>query len=119
MQGTPAYIGSEQQLGVRTPEKETREMVDLLPCRLRSICRKARESQQDEAANSDGVLEKALLSAYQHSSKLQGPVQMSTWLTAIALLILGPDRAKAQAPTALNEITESNLAVADSSKREK
>lgn len=97
MQGIQAYIGSEQQFDVRTREKVTREMLDVLPCRVASFCRTAC-GPRDETKNTDCVVMKALVCAYINASKLKGSAEMSTWLTAVALLIVGPDCAEAPAP---------------------
>jgi hypothetical protein len=97
MHGIQTYIGSEQQLDVRTREKVTREMLDVLPCRVASFCRTAC-GPGDETKNTDCVVEKALVCAYINASKLKGSAEMSTWLTAVALLIFEPDRAKGRRP---------------------
>ena len=98
MQGTQPYTGSEQRIDLRICEKETREMVDFLSRSLPSLCRNTRRPQ-GEAARSDDAVERALLSAYQHLTQSKGPVQTSTWLTAIALLIVGPDCAEVRGLT--------------------
>ena len=97
MRGIQPYIGSEQQLDVRIREKVTREMLDVLPCRVASFCRTAC-GPRDETKSTDCVVEKALVCAYINASKLKGSAEMSTRLTAIALLILGPDCAEAPVP---------------------
>jgi hypothetical protein len=97
MQGIQPYTGIEQRVDVRACDKETREMVDFLARSLPSLCRNACRHQAG-ATSSNDVVERALLSAYRHLGHSKGPVQMSTWLTAIALLIAGPDRAEAPVP---------------------
>ncbi len=116
MQGTQTYVGSEQQSHVRSREQEIRDVLDLLPCSLKSFFRRGR-GPQDEATNTYGVLEKALLSAYRRSSKFKGSAQMSTWLTAVALLILGPHSQEALAAEGSNGTTDGILTVAGSCKR--
>jgi len=97
MQGTQPYTGSEQRVDVRTCEKETREMVDFLSRSVPSHCRNTRRPQ-GEATSPDDAVERALVSAYQHLGHSKGSVQMSTWITAIALLIVEPDCAEAPMP---------------------
>jgi DNA-directed RNA polymerase specialized sigma24 family protein len=97
MQGTQPYTGSEQRIDVRICEKETREMVRFLSRSLPSLCRNMRRPQGEATASNDAV-ERALLSAYRHLGHSKGSVKMAIWLTAIALLILGPDCAETPAP---------------------
>jgi hypothetical protein len=111
---TQPYTKAEQQLASRICEKEMREMLDVLSRSLPSLCRRSRQPQGD----ANDLVEKALLSAYKHLDQSQGSTQMSTWLTAIALLIFRPDCAEARVPVS-NEITTGNLTVAGSGKREK
>jgi DNA-directed RNA polymerase specialized sigma24 family protein len=97
MQGTQLYAGSEQPIDVRICEKEAREMVSFLSRSLPSLCRNTRRPQGD-ATNANDAVERALLCAYRHLVHSKGSLQMSTWLTAIALLIVGPDCAEAPVP---------------------
>jgi DNA-directed RNA polymerase specialized sigma24 family protein len=97
MQGTQPFTGGEQRIDVRICEKETREMVDFFSRTLPSLCRNTRRPR-GEATSSNDAIERALLSAYKHLGNSKGSVQMSTWLTAIALLIVGPDCAEAPMP---------------------
>jgi hypothetical protein len=90
------YAGMESRVQVRISEKATREMVDVLSRSLPSLCRSMRRPQ-GEATSSNHAIEGALLSAYEHLRHSTGSAQMSTWLTAIALLIVGPDCAEAPA----------------------
>jgi len=107
MQGKWAYIGGEQRVDVRICEKETREMVDLLPLGHPSLCRNTCRPQR-EATGSNDAVERALLSAYKHLGHSKRSVQMSTWLTAIALLIVGSDCAEAPAPAVLTKTPTQN-----------
>ena len=50
------------------------------------------------ATDAEDAVQDALLSAYKHLGQSKGPAQMSIWLTAIALLILGPDCAEVPPP---------------------
>jgi len=97
MQGTQPYTGREPRIEARICEKESREMVGFLSRSLPSLCRNTRRPQ-GEATSSKDAVERALLSAYRHLGHSKGSVQMSTWLTAIALLIVGPECAEAPAP---------------------
>jgi hypothetical protein len=98
MQEKWAYIGGEQRVDVRICENETREreMVESLSRSVLPLCRNTCRPH-GEATSSDGAIERALLSAYEHLGNSKGSVQMSTWLTAIALLIVGSDCAEAPA----------------------
>jgi hypothetical protein len=96
MQGIQPYTGSEQRVDVRTREKVTREMLDVLPCRVASFCRTAC-GPRDETKNTACVVMKALVCAYINAGRLKGSAEMSTWLTAVALLLVGPDCAVAPA----------------------
>jgi hypothetical protein len=118
MQKTQAYVGSKQTSQVRICERENREMLGVLSRSLPSFCRRANQPQGD-ATHADDVVEKALLAAYKHLSQFPGSTQMSTWLTAIALLILEPDCAEGPVPGVSHEITTVNLLVAGSGKQEK
>jgi DNA-directed RNA polymerase specialized sigma24 family protein len=89
MQGTEAYIGSEQELDARICQKETREMKDVLSRCLLSFSLEACR-QRGNAINADDV-EETLLSAYKHLDQFKRSAQMSTCLTAIAVVIHGCD----------------------------
>ena len=82
MQATEPYIGSEQRLDARIPEKGTREMHDVLSRCLPSFYRNAYRHLGNSADAEDAVQD-ALLSAYKHLDQFKGQAQMSTWLTAI------------------------------------
>jgi hypothetical protein len=97
MQGTQQYIGSEQRIDVRICENDTREMVGFVSGSPPSLCISPLRPRS-EATGSNDVLERALLSAYRHVVRSKGSVPMSTWLTAITLLIVAPDCAEAPAP---------------------
>ena len=84
MQATEPYIESEQHLDLGIPEKETREMHDVLSRFLPSFYRKAYR-QLGNAADAEDAVQDALLSAYKHLDQFKGQAQMSTWLTAIVI----------------------------------
>ena len=107
MQEKWAYIGGEQRVDVRICEKETREMVESLSRSVLPLCRNTCRPH-GEATSSDGAIERALLSAYEHLGNSKRSVQMSTWLTAIALLIVGSDCAEAPAPAVLTKTPTQN-----------
>jgi DNA-directed RNA polymerase specialized sigma24 family protein len=97
MHGTEAYLRSKHQADECICREETPEVVAVLSRSLPSVCRRAFRPR-GEATSSDDAIEKALLSAYKHLGQSKGPAQMSIWLTAIALLILGPDCAEVPPP---------------------
>ncbi|MGB8890085.1 MAG: hypothetical protein WCC87_25400 [Candidatus Korobacteraceae bacterium] len=99
MQGTATFIESEQQLDLGIREEKTREMLDALPYSVAEFCRIAC-GRRDEIRNPDCMVEKALVCAYLRASRLQGSAEMSTWLTAIALLIFEPECTEAPLPEA-------------------
>jgi hypothetical protein len=101
MQGRQPCIGSEQRIGVRICEKETREIVDLLWGSLPSLSGNTRRPDGEATASNDAV-ERVLISACRHLAHSKGSVQMSTWLTAIALLLIAPDRAETPVPAVSN-----------------
>jgi hypothetical protein len=107
MQGTQAYTGREPRGDVRICEKETREMMDVLSCSLPSLCRNMRRLQ-NEASSSNNGLEGALVSAYKHLGHSKGSAQMSTWLTAIALLIVEPGCAETPVPEVSTKTSTGN-----------
>src|SRR5258707_14148424 len=82
MQATEPYIGSEQRLDARIPEKGTREMHDVLSRCLPSFYRNAYRHLGNSADAEDAVQD-ALLSAYRHLDQFRAQAQMSTCLTAI------------------------------------
>ena len=100
MQGTQTFIGSQHKPDLRIHHEEaTREMLDALPCSVAAFCRMAC-GPRNQTYNTDCVVEKALVCAYLRARRLKVSAEMSTWLTAIALLIVEPDYAKAPAPEA-------------------
>lgn len=82
MQATEASTGIEQQLGVASHEKQTREMQDVLSRCMPLFYRRAYRHLGNTADAEDAVQD-ALLSAYKHLDQFKGEAQMSTWLTAI------------------------------------
>src|SRR5882762_9039245 len=82
MQAPEAYVGSEQRPEVRSREKETREMQDVLS-RCRLSFHRAAFRQLGNAADAEDAVQDALLAAYKHLDQFKGQAQMSTWLTAI------------------------------------
>ena len=84
MQAPEKYIGSEQGLGVRVREKQTRELQDVLSRHLPLFYRKAYR-HLGNAADAEDAVQEALLSAYNHLDQFKGQSQMSTWLTAIVI----------------------------------
>jgi RNA polymerase sigma-70 factor (ECF subfamily) len=77
-----ASIGSEHRVDVRSREKQTREMQDVLSRCLPLFYRRAYRHLGNTADAEDAVQD-ALLSAYKHLDQFKGQAQMSTWLTAI------------------------------------
>jgi RNA polymerase sigma-70 factor (ECF subfamily) len=82
MEAAESYIGSEQHLEVRTPERDTQEMQDVLSRCLPLFYRRAHR-HLGNAADAEDAVQDALLSAYKHLDQFKGQAQMSTWLTAI------------------------------------
>jgi hypothetical protein len=97
MRGTETYIRSKHQRYKCICREETPEALAIISRSLPLVCRRALQPR-GEATGSDDAVEKALLSAYKHLGQSNGPAHMSTWLTAIALPILGPDFAEAPPP---------------------
>lgn len=84
MQVAEAHNAIEQQLDLRVPERESREMQDVVSRWLPSFQRKAFRYLRNTADAEDAVQD-ALLSAYKHLEQFRGQAQMSTWLTAIVV----------------------------------
>jgi RNA polymerase sigma-70 factor (ECF subfamily) len=84
MQATESYVGSEQGLDVRLPEKETREMQDVLSRQLPSFYRRAYR-YLGNAADAEDAVQDALLSACRHLDQFKGQSKMSTWLTSVVI----------------------------------
>jgi RNA polymerase sigma-70 factor (ECF subfamily) len=82
MEAAESYIGSEQHLEVRTQERDTQEMQDVLSRCLPLFFRRAHR-HLGNAADAEDAVQDALLSAYKHLDQFKGQAQMSTWLTAI------------------------------------
>jgi RNA polymerase sigma-70 factor (ECF subfamily) len=82
MEAAGSYIGGEQHLEVRTQERDTQEMQDILSRCLPLFYRRAHRHLGNPADAEDAVQD-ALLSAYKHLDQFKGQAQMSTWLTAI------------------------------------
>lgn len=82
MQATQELLRSEQGLAVRTSEKQTHEMQDVLSRCLPLFYRRAYR-HLGNAADAEDAVQDALLSAYKHLDQFKGQAQMSTWLTAI------------------------------------
>lgn len=82
MPATEQYIGNEQRTNARIPEKEIREMHDVLTRCRPSFYRNAYR-HLGNAADAEDAVQDALLSAYKHLDQFKGQAQMSTWLTAI------------------------------------
>jgi RNA polymerase sigma-70 factor (ECF subfamily) len=78
------YIGSEQFLDIRLPEKETREMQDVLSQHLPSFYRRAYR-YLGNVADAEDAVQDALLSACRHLDQFKGQSKMSTWLTSIVI----------------------------------
>jgi len=84
MQVAEAYNAIEQQVDLRVPERESREMQEVVSRWLPSFQRKAFRYLRNTADAEDAVQD-ALLSAYKHLEQFRGQAQMSTWLTAIVV----------------------------------
>ena len=84
MQKTESNIGSEQRLDVRTFEKETQEMQDVLARSMPSFYRRAYR-YLGNAADAEDAVQDALLSACRHLNQFKGRSKMSTWLTTIVI----------------------------------
>ena len=84
MEVTEAYNTIEQQLDVRIPERESREMQEVVSRWLPSFQRKAFR-YLGNAADAEDAVQDALLSAYKHLEQFRGQAQMATWLTAIVV----------------------------------
>jgi RNA polymerase sigma-70 factor (ECF subfamily) len=82
METTESNIRNEQRLDVRTLDKETREMQDVLLRHLPSFYKRAYRYLGNSADAEDAVQD-ALLSAYTHLDQFKGQAKMSTWLTTI------------------------------------
>jgi RNA polymerase sigma-70 factor (ECF subfamily) len=82
MEAAESYVGSEQHLEVRTQERDTQEMQDVLSRCLPLFYRRAHR-HLGNAADAEDAVQDALLSAYKHLDQFKGQAQMSTWLTAI------------------------------------
>ena len=82
MEAAESYIGSEQHLEVRSQERDTQEMQDILSRCLPLFYRRAHR-HLGNAADAEDAAQDALLSAYKHLDQFRGQAQMSTWLTAI------------------------------------
>ena len=82
MEAAESYIGSEQHLEVRSQERDTQEMQDILSRCLPSFYRRAHR-HLGNAADAEDAVQDALLSAYKHLDQFKGQAQMWTWLTAI------------------------------------
>jgi RNA polymerase sigma-70 factor, ECF subfamily len=82
MEETKSNLGTEHRLDVRTHEKETQEMQDILSRCLPSFYRRAYRYLGNSADAEDAVQD-ALLAAYAHLDQFKGQSKMSTWLTTI------------------------------------
>jgi RNA polymerase sigma-70 factor (ECF subfamily) len=82
MQATEASIGSEQCIGIRVRQNETRDLQDVLSRCMPSFYRRAYR-YLGNAADAEDAVQDALLSAYKHLDQFKGQAQLSTWLTAI------------------------------------
>ena len=82
MQATAAYIGNEQSLDVAARGNETREAQDVFSRYLPLLHRVAYRYLAN-AADAEGAVQDALLSAYKHLDQFRGQAQVSTWLVAI------------------------------------
>jgi RNA polymerase sigma-70 factor (ECF subfamily) len=101
---TDPYIGSKQCLDVRLPEKETREMQDVLSRHLPSFYRRAYR-YLGNVADAEDAVQDALLSACRHLDQFKGQSKMSTWLTSIVInsALTQLRRRPRQAHTSLDE----------------
>ena len=82
MQGTAAYIGSEQCPDTPARGNDTREAQDVFSRYLLLLHRTAYRYLAN-AADAEDAVQDALLSAYKHLDQFSGQAQMSTWLVAI------------------------------------
>jgi RNA polymerase sigma-70 factor (ECF subfamily) len=82
MQEAQAYIGSQRSLNIACGEGASREMEDIVSCRMPSLYRSAYKFLGN-AADAEDAVQEALLCAYKHLDQFRGQSQMSTWLTAI------------------------------------
>ena len=84
METTESYIGSDNRLDIRLPEKETQEMQDVLSQYLPSFYRRAYR-YLGNAADAEDAVQDALLSACRNLTQFRGQAKMSTWLTTIVI----------------------------------
>jgi RNA polymerase sigma-70 factor (ECF subfamily) len=84
MHNTQSTIGSEQHLDICILEKETQEMKDVLTQSMPSFYKRAYR-YLDNAADAEGAVQDALLSACQHLDQFKWQSKMSTWLTTIVI----------------------------------
>jgi RNA polymerase sigma-70 factor (ECF subfamily) len=84
MKMTESYIGSDRRLDVRLPEKETRDMQDVLSRYPPSFYRAAYR-YLGNAADAEDAVQDALLSAWRNLGQFKGQAKMSTWLTTIVM----------------------------------
>jgi RNA polymerase sigma-70 factor, ECF subfamily len=84
MQKTELNIGTKQGLDVRSPEKETLEMQDVLAQSMPLFYRRAYR-YLGNAADAEDAVQDALLSACRHLDQFKGQSKMSTWLTTIVI----------------------------------
>ena len=82
MQGTAAYIGSEQCPDTPARGNDTREAQDVFS-RYRPLLHRTAHRYLGNAADAEDAVQDALLSAYKHLDQFSGQAQMSTWLVAI------------------------------------
>ncbi len=82
MQGTTAYIGSQQCLGIPARGCETCEAQDVFS-RYRPLLHRTAHRYLGNAADAEDAVQDALLSAYKHLDQFRGQAQVSTWLVAI------------------------------------
>jgi RNA polymerase sigma-70 factor (ECF subfamily) len=84
MRNPKSTTESEQRLDVRSLEKETQEMKDVLTQNMPSFYRRAYRYLGNHADAEDAVQD-ALLSACRHLDQFKGQSKMSTWLTTIVI----------------------------------
>jgi RNA polymerase sigma-70 factor (ECF subfamily) len=84
METTESYIGIDKHLDVRLPEKDTRDMQDVLSRYLPSFYRVAYR-YLGNAADAEDAVQDALLSACRNLGQFKGQAKMSTWLTTIVI----------------------------------
>jgi RNA polymerase sigma-70 factor (ECF subfamily) len=84
METTESYIGSDNRLDIRLPERATQEMQDVLSQYLPSFYRRAYR-YLGNAADAEDAVQDALLSACRNLTQFKGQAKMSTWLTAIVI----------------------------------